>query len=57
MRPIKDHQTVIDKQPDPSPNVTKASEKFLIPRDDEMVQHISPIHKLVPHDIFALYRK
>ena len=57
MRPIKDHQTVIDKQPDPSPNVTKASENFLIPRDDEMVQHISPINKLVPHDIFALYRK
>ena len=29
--PIKDHQTVIEKQPDPSPNVTKESDVFLVP--------------------------
>ena len=31
--PSKDHQTVIKKQPDPSPNVTKASDIWMIPRD------------------------
>ena len=37
LRPSKDHQTVIEQQPDPSPNIKKASDIFLRPRDDEMV--------------------
>ena len=45
LRPSKDHQIVIEQQPDPSPNATKASENFLTPGDDDMVQHISPINK------------
>ena len=45
LRPSKDHQKVIDKQHDPSPNVTKASDILLIPGDDDMVQHINPINK------------
>ena len=34
LRPSKDHQTVIKQQPDPSPNVTDASEILLVPGDD-----------------------
>ena len=52
MRPIKDHQEVIEQQPDSSPNVTKSRDVLLIPGDDEMVQHIRPINKLGPKDIF-----
>ena len=37
LRPSKDHQTVIEQQPDPSPNIKKASDIFLRPRDDDMV--------------------
>ena len=47
-RSSKDHQTVVEKQPDPETNVTKSSDIFLIPRDDDMVQHISPINKSGP---------
>ena len=36
--PSKDHQAVIKHQLTPTPNVTKASEKFLIPVDDDMGQ-------------------
>ena len=45
LRASKDHQIFIKQQPDPSPNVTKASDIFLVHADDEMVQHISPINK------------
>ena len=45
MIPIKDSQTVIKQQHYPSPNVTKESDIFLIPGDDDMVQHISPANK------------
>ena len=45
LRTSKDNQKVIKQQPDPSTNVTKASEIFLTLGDDEMVQHISPINK------------
>ena len=56
LRPSRDHQTFIKKQPDPSPDITKASDIFLIPRDDEMVQHVSLINKSGPQDIF-LFRE
>ena len=54
LMPSKYHQKVIEKLPDPSPNVTKASDIFLIPGDDDIFQHISPIIKSGPQDIFAL---
>ena len=54
LRPSKDHHTGIDQQPGPPPNVTKASDIFLIPGDDDIFQHISPIIKSGPQDIFAL---
>ena len=53
-RPSKDHQTVIDQQPDPSPNEVKENENFLIPGNDEMVQHITPISKSGAQELFAL---
>ena len=56
-RAIKDHQTVVDQQPDPETNVTKASDSWLIPEDCEMVQRIRPINKLRLKDIFSLWRK
>ena len=52
--PSNDNQTVINQQPDPSPNVMKAREIFLITGDDEMVQHIRPINKSGPQEIVAL---
>ena len=52
MGPIKDNHTVINQQPGPSPNLTKASDIFLIPGDEEMVQHIIPINKSGPQEIF-----
>ena len=57
MRPIKDQHIVIEQQPDPSPNVTKASDIFLTPGDEDMVQHISPINKSGPQEIFSPWRK
>ena len=47
-RPSKYHQTVVKHQPDPTTNVTKASEILMVPGDDEMVLHIIPIKKSVP---------
>ena len=44
-RSIKYHQRVVEEKPDPSPNVTKASEILMITWDDYMVQNISPINK------------
>ena len=41
----KDKWTVIEQQPDPSPNVTKSSDIFLTPRNDDMVKHAIPINK------------
>ena len=52
IRPIKDHQKIINQQP-----VTKESDLLLITGDDEMVQHISPINKSGPQEIFSLCRK
>ena len=46
--PINDNQTSIKQQTDLSPNVTKASDIFLIPGDDKMVQHIFSINKSGP---------
>ena len=40
-----DNHTFIEQQTDQSPNVTKASDILLSPRDDDMVQHINPINK------------
>ena len=54
LRPIKDHQTVFEKQPDPAKQLTKSSDIWIIPGDDEMVQHIRPINKSGPQDIFSL---
>ena len=48
LSPSKDHQKVIKKQPDPSPNITKSSEILLVPGDDEMIQYTIPINKSVP---------
>ena len=45
MMPRKDQQKFIEKQPDPSQNVTKAINIYPIPGDDDMGQHISPINK------------
>ena len=42
---IKYYQEVIEKQSDPSPNVTKSNDIFLTPGNDEMVQHSIPINK------------
>ena len=53
----KDHHLVIEQQPAPSPNATKASDIFLIHVDDEMFQHINHINKSGPQDIVALWRK
>ena len=53
LRPIKDHKTVLEQQPDPSPNATKVNEIFMISGDNEMVQHIIPINKLELKDIFS----
>ena len=55
--PSNDNQTVINQQSDPSPNVMKARENFLITGDDEMVQHIRPINKSGPQDIFLFGEK
>ena len=54
LRPINYHQKVIKQQYAPSPNVMKTSDSLLIYGDDEMVQHIIPINKPGPQDIFAL---
>ena len=45
LRSSKFHHIVINKQPGPSPKLTKASDIFLIPGDDDMVKHISLINK------------
>ena len=57
LRPSKYHQTVIEQQPDTLPNVTKASDNFLIPGDDEIVQHIITINKSGPQELLSLWRK
>ena len=51
--PSKDHHTVVDQQPDSATNVTKSSDIWLIPGDDDMVQHIRPINKSGQKDIFS----
>ena len=57
LRPIKYWKKLIQKQPDPSTTVMKASRIFQMPGDDKMGQHIIPINKKVPKDIFILWRK
>ena len=47
LRPSKDHHIVANQQPDPATNVTKASDIWMIPGDDEMFQHIIPLNKSV----------
>ena len=37
--------------------LTEASDIFLIPGDDDMVQHIIPINKSIPQYIFAVWIK
>ena len=54
LEPIYNYQTVIEQQPDPSPNVTKENVNFLVPGNDEMVQHISPINKSGLHKILDI---
>ena len=56
-RPIKYHQTVVEQQPDPATTVTKESDIWLIPGDDDMVQHIRPLNKSVREEIVTLWRK
>ena len=50
----KDKWTVIEQQPDPSPNVTKSSDIFLTPRNDDMVKHAIPINKWRAKENFTL---
>ena len=57
LRQSKDHQIVIEKKPDPSPNVSKESDTLMIPGNYETVQHNIPINKSGPQDIFSLWRK
>ena len=57
LSPSKDHQTVIEQQPAPSPNVTKDSDILVIPGDADMVQQMIPINKSGPQDSFSLWRK
>ena len=57
LRPNKDRQAVIAQQPAPSPTVMKSSGIFLVPGDDDMGQHISPINKPVPQEILVIWRK
>ena len=57
MRQSKDHQTVIKQQPAPSPTLIKASGILPMPGDDDMGQHIRPINKTGPQEIFVLMRK
>ena len=54
MRPSKDNRVVIEQQPYPSTNLTKASDIFLTPVNDDMVQHTSPINKSILQDVFTL---
>ena len=56
-RPIKNQQALVEQQPDTETNVTKVSDVWLINGDDDMVQHIRPINKSGPQEIFALWRK
>ena len=55
--PSNYHHTVIKQQHGPPPKVKDASDIFLIPGDDEMVQNITPINKSGPQDIFSLWIK
>ena len=54
MRLSKDNRIVIEQQPYPSTNLTKASDIFLTPVNDDMVQHTSPINKSILQEIFTL---
>ena len=44
----------IDQTPDPSTNVTKASDILLMPGYDDMGKQIIPINKSEPQEIFLL---
>ena len=50
-RPSKYQQILVEQQPDPETNLNKASDIWLIPGYDDMVQHIRPINKKVSQDI------
>ena len=55
LRTINSRQEVIKQQTAPSPNVTKASDIFLMPGGDDMGQQIIPINKSGPRDMFSLW--
>ena len=57
LSPIKYHHTVIKQQLDTPPNATKSNDIFLIPGNDEIVQHIRPINKSGPQDFLLLREK
>ena len=57
LRPSKDYQIVVEKKADPETNVTASSDIWLIPGDDEMVQHIILINKPGPQYIFISLEK
>ena len=54
LRPSKDYQTVIEQRPDPSQDAKKDNDIFLIPGNDEIVQHIIPVNKQGLQEILAL---
>ena len=56
LRSCKDHLTVIEQQPDPPRNVTKASDIFPIHGDYEMGQQIIPTNKSLPQ-FFSLDKR
>ena len=48
---------MVEQQTDTETNIIKASDIWMIPGDDEMVQHIIPLNKSGPQEIVALWRK
>ena len=48
---------MVEQQPDPAKNATKASDICLIPGDDDIVQHMRPLSKPGPQEIVAIWRK
>ena len=57
MRLSKYQKTVIEQQPSPSPTVMKSSGILTNTGDNERVQHINPINKPGPQDIFFYKKK
>ena len=55
-KPSKYQHILSEQQPDPETNLNKASGIWLIPGYDKRVQHIRPINKQLPQDIFSSYK-